>query len=308
MTDPTKPILVFQTDFTYAEGAVSSMYGVVKRVDRTLEIFDGTHCIPRFDVWSASYRLYQSLPFWPEGTIYVSVVDPGVGTARRGCVAATADGHFVVTPDNGTLTHLARHIGIACVREIDERTNRYPGTRGTSVFHGRDVFGYTAARLASGQIGWEEIGPAYPADEIVRLPMPDAAIVGETVTGIVDIVDPNFGNAWTNIPLSAFERVGFGYGEALRLVVRHGCEVVFDATLPLCHTFGEVAVGAPLAYTNELMNVAFTLNQGSIVERYGIGFGADWTVAFQRAQGGAPLRKRSAPPPPTACDRAQFAP
>ena len=82
-----KPILVFQTDFTYKEGAVSSMYGVVKCVDRELEIMDGTHELPQYDTWSASYRLYQSLPFWPEGTIYVSVVDPGVGTSRRACVA-----------------------------------------------------------------------------------------------------------------------------------------------------------------------------------------------------------------------------
>ena len=95
-----KPILVFQTDFTYKEGAVSSMYGVVKCVDRELEIMDGTHELPQYDTWSASYRLFQSLPFWPEGTIYVSVVDPGVGTSRRACVAKTKDGHYVVSPDN----------------------------------------------------------------------------------------------------------------------------------------------------------------------------------------------------------------
>lgn len=84
-----KPILVFQTDFTYKEGAVCAMYGVVKSVDRELEIIDGTHEIPKFDVWSASYRLYQSLRFWPEGTIFVSVVDPGVGTERRASIAKT---------------------------------------------------------------------------------------------------------------------------------------------------------------------------------------------------------------------------
>ena len=103
-----KPILVFQTDFTYAEGAVSSMYGVVKTVDRELEIFDGTHQIPQYDTWSASYRLYQSLQFWPEGTIYVSVVDPGVGTKRRACVAKVKGGYYVVSPDNGSLTHIKK--------------------------------------------------------------------------------------------------------------------------------------------------------------------------------------------------------
>lgn len=283
MSATDKPILVFQTDFTYAEGAVSSMYGVVKCVDRALEIFDGTHCIPRFDIWSASYRLYQSLPFWPEGTIYVSVVDPGVGTARRACVAKTADGHVVVTPDNGALTHLARYVGITEVREIDERVNRNPHTRGTSVFHGRDLFGYCAARLASGIITYEEVGPAYPVEEVVCLPMAEPAFVAGRITGIVDIVDPNFGNAWTNIPFGLLEDAGMGYGDLLHLEVRHEGALVLEADAPLCRAFGDVGAGELLVYTNELMNVSFSVNQGSAIERYGIGFGGDWTVAFSKA-------------------------
>ncbi len=122
-----KPILVFQTDFTYKEGAVCAMYGVVKSVDRELEIIDGTHEIPQYDIWSASYRLFQSMRFWPAGTIFVSVVDPGVGTPRRACVAQTADGYTVVTPDNGTLTHIAHEVGILAVREIDQAINRLRG-------------------------------------------------------------------------------------------------------------------------------------------------------------------------------------
>ena len=277
-----KPILVFQTDFTYAEGAVSSMYGVVKSVDRELEIMDGTHYIPRYDVWSASYRLYQSLPFWPEGTIYVSVVDPGVGTKRRAAVARTASGHFVVTPDNGALTHLARYVGIVEVREIDETVNRNPNTRGTSVFHGRDLFGYCAARLASGIISYEEVGPSYPVEEVVCLPMPEPEAANGQVTGIVDIIDPNFGNAWTNIPLQLFEEAGISYGDMLRLSVSHGDEPVLDCELPFCRTFGEVGRGELLAYTNELMNISFTMNQESVVERYGIGYGGDWSVRFEK--------------------------
>ena len=155
-----KPILVFQTDFTYKESAVSAMYGVVKSVDRELEIIDATHQIPQYDIWSASYRLFQPMRFWPKGTIFVSVVDPGVGTPRRGCVALTEDGYYVVTPDNGTLTHVKALVGIREVREIDQRVNRLrgKGTEETSVFHGRDVFGYTAARLASGIITYEGVG------------------------------------------------------------------------------------------------------------------------------------------------------
>ena len=184
-----KPILVFQTDFTYKEGAVSSMYGVVKCVDRELEIMDGTHELPQYDTWSASYRLYQSLPFWPEGTIYVSVVDPGVGTSRRACVAKTKDGHYVVSPDNGSLTHVKRFIGIEAVREIDESVNRLrgKGTEEVAIFHGRDLFGYTAARLASGIIDFEGVGPEYPVEEIVEHPILEPSVEQGKVEGIFEI-------------------------------------------------------------------------------------------------------------------------
>ncbi|MGN1139650.1 MAG: S-adenosyl-l-methionine hydroxide adenosyltransferase family protein [Oliverpabstia sp.] len=225
-----KPILVFQTDFTYKEGAVSSMYGVVKTVDRELEIMDGTHELPQYDTWSASYRLYQSLQFWPEGTIYVSVVDPGVGTKRRACVAKTVDGYYIVTPDNGTLTHVKRMIGIEAVREIDETVNRLrgKGTEGVAIFHGRDLFGYTAARLASGIIDFEGVGPEYPVDEIVEHEILEPVAKPGKVEGIFEINDPNFGNLWTNIPLNVFQEAGFAYGDYVNVIVKHEGTPVFE--------------------------------------------------------------------------------
>lgn len=277
-----KPILVFQTDFTYAEGAVSSMYGVVKTVDRELEIMDGTHQIPQYDTWSASYRLYQSLPFWPKGTIYVSVVDPGVGTKRRACVARTSDGHYVVSPDNGSLTHLKRYIGIEEVREIDESVNRLKSTRGTSVFHGRDLFGYTAARLASGIIDFEGVGPAYPVEEIVEHPIAEPKISDGKAKGIFEIKDPNFGNAWTNIPLEDFERAGFSYGDTLHVTICHGGEKIFEKDVLFEKTFGFVAISEPIIYNNELMKVSLAVSQGNFCEKYHVDFGPDWTVTFTK--------------------------
>jgi S-adenosylmethionine hydrolase len=279
-----KPILVFQTDFTYREGAVCAMYGVVKSVDRELEIIDGTHEIPQYDVWSASYRLYQSMRFWPVGTIFVSVVDPGVGTARRGCVAQTADGYVVVTPDNGALTHLAHEVGVAAVREIDQSVNRLrgKGTEGVSVFHGRDVFAYCAARLASGLITYEQVGPAYPVAEIVTLPILAPQFEGGRVRGIFEIGDPNFGNLWTNIPLALFSQAGFAYGDHLRLIVRHEGQVVFDERVLFHRSFGYAAKGQAIIYTNELMRISVAVSQGSFCERYGLDYGPEWEVAFEK--------------------------
>ncbi len=279
-----KPILVFQTDFTYKESAVSAMYGVVKSVDRELEIIDGTHEIPQYDVWSASYRLFQPMNFWPEGTIFVSVVDPGVGTHRRGCVAKTTNGYYIVTPDNGTLTHIKAWVGISEVREIDQAVNRLRGknTEGTSVFHGRDVFGYTAARLASGIISFEGVGPAYPLDEIVSFPLLEPVIKDGAVHGIFEIGDPNFGNLWTNIPYELFMQAGFVYGQHLNLTVYNEGVVVFKQKVLFEKSFGYTQKGEVIIYTNELMRISVAVNQGSFAEIFKLGYGPDWRVEFEK--------------------------
>lgn len=277
-----KPILVFQTDFTYKEGAVCAMYGVVKSVDRELEIIDGTHEIPQYDIWSASYRLFQSMRFWPEGTIFVSVVDPGVGTPRKASVARTADGFYVVTPDNGSLTHLKQWVGITTIREIDQTVNRLRGknTEEVSVFHGRDLFSYCAAKLASGIISFEQVGLEYPVSEIISYPIEEPMLLDGKVKGIFEIGDPNYGNLWTNIPLSMFTEAGFAYGDMLHLTVRHQGEVVFDEKVLFHRSFGFAPKGEPIIYNNELMKVSLAVSQGNFCERYGLNYGSDWEVEF----------------------------
>lgn len=275
-----KPILVYQTDFTYKEGAVCAMYGVVKSVDRALEIIDGSHEIPKFDTWSASYRLYQSMPFWPQNTIFVSVVDPGVGTHRRACVARTANGYFVVTPDNGSLTHVKTVFGIDEVREIDEAVNRLrgKGTDDVSVFHGRDLFSYCAARLASGIITFEEVGPAYNPDEIVMHPISEPIFKTNFARGIFEINDPNFGNVWTNLPLKPFLSAGFVFGDRLHVKIFHKDQVVFDQRLLFEKSFGFAALGETMLYNNELMRISIAVNQGSFIDQFGVGYGPEWQV------------------------------
>ena len=279
-----KPILVYQTDFTYKEGAVCAMYGVVKSVDRELEIIDGTHEIPKFDTWSASYRLYQSMKFWPKGTIFVSVVDPGVGTERRACVAKTADGYYIVTPDNGSLTHIQHFVGIEEVREIDETRNRLQGkdTEGVSVFHGRDLFSYCAAKLASGKITYEEVGPKYDLKLIVMHAILEPVIRDGTALGIFEINDPNFGNIWTNFPLEDFLNAGFKFGDRLNVTIRHDGQIVFSQKLLFEKSFGFAETGEPMIYNNELSRIGLAVNHGSFTEMYGMGYGPEWQVEISR--------------------------
>ena len=118
--------LVFQSDFGLVDGAVSAMYGVAYCVDPELKIHDLTHDITPYSIWEASYRLIQTISYWPEDTVFVSVVDPGVGTDRRSIVVRTKSGKYIVTPDNGTLTHVLRLDGVVAARQIDERSTACP--------------------------------------------------------------------------------------------------------------------------------------------------------------------------------------
>lgn len=262
------------------------MYGVVKSVDRGLEIIDGTHEIPKYDTWSASYRLFQTMKFWPEGTVFVSVVDPGVGTPRKASVAKTADGYYLVSPDNGSFTHLKEFVGITEIREIDETVNRLrgKGTEGVGIFHGRDLFAYCAAKLASGIIDFEGVGPKYSLDKIITHKIHKPVTKNGAVKGILEIDDPNFGNVWTNIPLEVFTEAGFEYGDYLNLIIKNDGNEIFNKDLLFQYSFGFSKKGEPMIYNNELMHVSLAVNQGSFIDDYNVALGADWTVEFKKKE------------------------
>jgi S-adenosylmethionine hydrolase len=279
---PKHKLLVFQTDFGRLESTVAEMYGVALGVDPDLRIHETTHYIPQFNIRDASFRLYQALPWWPEGTVFVSVVDPGVGSARRSVVAKTAGGHYVVTPDNGTLTHVAHHIGLSALRLIDEEVNRLPGSAASRTFHGRDIYGYTGARLASGCIGYEEVGPEVDTERALLLPLSQPRSSGDAVEGIIEIIDLRYGNVWTNIPSSLFEERGFGDGSMLKVSIGRGGEEVYRSELPYTGFFSAVAEGEDLVYNNELLFVSLAVNQDSFAEKHAVASGPDWKVRFEK--------------------------
>ena len=194
----SKPLII-QTDFGTVDGAVCAMYGVAYGVSPELTITDLTHEIPQYNIWEASYRLIQTVKYWPEGSVFVSVVDPGVGSTRRSVVAETVTGQFIVTPDNGTLTHVKRMCGIKSARVIDESVNRLPNSGESYTFHGRDIYAYTGARLAAGIITFEQVGPVVDVDSVIELPVVEAVYDGEKVSGTIDVLDVRFGSLWTNI-------------------------------------------------------------------------------------------------------------
>lgn len=237
--------LVFQTDFGLKDGAVSAMKGVAFGVDRTLPLHDLTHEIPAYNIWEASYRLYQTLQYWPEGTVFVSVVDPGVGTERKSVVLKTRSGHYIVSPDNGTLTLAAEHFGIDTVRQIDEKTNRLKGSEKSYTFHGRDVYAYTGARLASGAISFEQVGPKLPA-EVVTIPYQPAVVEQDgTLKGTIPILDVQYGNVWTNIDEALLGKAGIHKGDNACIRISEGDALKYEGKAPYVSSFGDVPEGQP---------------------------------------------------------------
>ena len=277
--------LVYQTDFGLVDGAVSAMYGVAYSVNPELKIHDLTHDITPYNIWEASYRLIQTINYWPEKTVFVSVVDPGVGSDRKSVVVKTNSGRYIVTPDNGTLTHVIRLEGIAAVREIDENINRLPRSGESYTFHGRDVYAYTGARLASGIIDFEGVGPELPVESLVSLPIVEPRIEGNAVCGTIDVLDVRFGSLWTNIPRTLFLQTGIRYGDRVSITIENDTRCVYRNIILYAKSFAEVYVGEALAYVNSLDCLAVAINQGSFARAYNIGTGNSWRIRIEPFRG-----------------------
>lgn len=275
--------LVLQTDFGTVDGAVSAMYGVAFNVDPQLKVSNLTHEIPQYNVWEASYRLIQTVSYWPAGSVFVSVVDPGVGSTRRSIAVKTKDGQYIITPDNGTLTHVKRMCGIVAAREIDETVNRLPNSGESYTFHGRDIYAYTGARLASGKINFEQIGPEVDVESVIELAVIEPEKTGDTLSGTIDVLDVRFGSLWTNISRELFVQLGVAHGGRVEITITNDTRVLYKNILVYAKSFADVSIGEALVYVNSLDCMAVAINQGSFARAYNIGTGTSWQVSIRKA-------------------------
>jgi hypothetical protein len=276
-------IVVFQSDFGLSDQAVSAMHGVALGVDKNLKVEDLTHDIPAYNIWEGAYRLDAVADFWPANTVFVSVVDPGVGSQRKSVVLKTKTNHYFVTPDNGTLTLVAKRLGIAEMREIDEKTNRLKGSEASHTFHGRDVYAYTGARLAARAINFEEVGPILAA-EVLSIPFETARIDDNKLIGGIPILDPAYGNVWTNIPMSLLLSLTKSndyaslYTQEFLVTLAQGGKLVLSETISFERSFAGVKEGQPLLYVNSLENLALALNQANFAAKFEIQAGGEWRI------------------------------
>jgi S-adenosylmethionine hydrolase len=258
-------IITLTTDFGTADGYVGAMKGVILSLALDATLVDISHAVPPQDVRHGARALATAAPFFPAGTIHVAVVDPGVGSARRGIALQTPSATFV-GPDNGLFTPFMRE-RTACVALTNPATHRHPVS---ATFHGRDVFAPVAAHLANG-LPLTELGPA--VEDPLTLPNPQPRRLPDGRLRAEVIAVDHFGNLVTNVRPPAGQK-----GDAGDMRVEIG-----DQSVALRHTYADVTPGELLALIGSDGCLEIAAREGSAAERLGLGVGA--TVEVWGLQG-----------------------
>jgi len=255
------PTVVFMTDFGILDDSVALCKGVMYGVTPNLRIVDLTHQVNAYSIRDGARFLFGATPYFPAGTVFVAVVDPGVGSARKAVVVKSKRGQFFVLPDNGLVTMVEDRDGVESVREVTN-PDWMIGAKISSTFHGRDIFSPVGARIARGD-DWTQVGPA--VKKLVRLDLKPATVDGKGLTGEVIALDGPYGNLITNISADDFQKLGYQLGDKLKVTIA-GREI----EMPLVRTFSDVPLKQPLLFIDSRGLASFGVNQASFAAVYKI--------------------------------------
>jgi S-adenosylmethionine hydrolase len=255
------PTVVFMTDFGVVDDSVALCKGVMYGIAPNLRIVDLTHQVNAFSIRDGARFLFGATPYFPAATVFVAVVDPGVGSSRKAVVVKSKRGQFFVLPDNGLMTMVEDRDGVEGIREITN-PDWMVGARISSTFHGRDIFSPVGAHIARGD-DWTQVGPS--VKELVRLDLKPPSLDGKGLTGEVIALDGPFGNLVTNISADDFLKLGYQRGDLLKVTIA-GREV----EMRFVRTFSDVPLKQPLLFIDSRGRASFALNQASFAAVYGI--------------------------------------
>src|SRR3981189_1645149 len=255
------PTVVFMTDFGILDDSVAICKGVMYGITPNLRIVDLTHQVTPYSIQDGARFLFGATPYFPAGSVFVVVIDPGVGSTRKPVVVKSKRGQFFVLPDNGLMTMVEDRDGIEGIREITNQ-DWMIGAKISSTFHGRDIFSPVGSRIARGD-DWTQVGPELK--QLVRLDLKPAKVDDKGLIGEVIALDGPFGNLVTNIDAEDFLKLGYQRGEKLRVTIA-GREI----EMPFVKTFSDVPLKQPLLFIDSRGRVSFAVNQGSFATTYGI--------------------------------------
>jgi S-adenosylmethionine hydrolase len=237
--------------------------GVMYSIMPDVRIVDLTHQVTPFSILDGARFLYGATPYFPAGTVFVVVIDPGVGSTRKAIVARSKRGQYFVLPDNGLLTLVEQRDGIEAVREITN-PEWMIGSKMSSTFHGRDIFSPVGAHMARGD-DWTTVGPEIAVKDLVRLELKTAAIDASGLHATVIATDGPFGNLVTNVDAEEFFKLGYQHGQDVPVTVA-GKEM----KIKFAKTFSDLPLGQPLLYVDSRGHIALAVNQGSFAATYGV--------------------------------------
>jgi len=257
------PTIVFMTDFGVLDDSVAICKGVMYSIVPAARIVDLTHQVTPFNIADGARFLFGATPYFPAGTVFVVVVDPTVGSARKAIVVKSKRGQFFVLPDNGLITLTADRDGLEAAREITNPAWMI-GAALSSTFHGRDIFSPAGAHLARGD-DWTQVGPELDVAKLVRLDLKPAELGEHGLMGEVIATDGPFGNLVTNVSGEQFLKLGYARGQVAPVTVG-------DKTLdiPFVKTFADVPLKTPLLYIDSRGRLGLAVNQSSFAATYGI--------------------------------------
>ena len=269
------PTIVFMTDFGVLDDSVAICRGVMYGIMPDVRIVDLTHQVTPFSVFDGARYLFGATPYYPRGTVFVVVVDPGVGSSRKAIVAHSKKGQYFVLPDNGVITLVDQRDGIDAVREITN-TEWMIGSKLSSTFHGRDIFSPVGAHLARGD-DWSKVGPEVPVRNLVRLDLRVATIDDHGLKASVIATDGPFGNLVTNVDGGDFLKLGYTHGQEVPVKVGDK-----ELKMKFVKTFSDVPVGKGLLYIDSRGRLSVGINQRNFSEIHAVGAGAEIVIPRKR--------------------------
>jgi S-adenosyl-L-methionine hydrolase (adenosine-forming) len=258
-----RPTVVFMTDFGVLDDSVAICRGVMYSIMPDVRIVDLTHQVTPFSILDGARFLYGATPYYPAGTVFDVVIDPGVGSSRKAIVARSKRGQFFVLPDNGLLTLVEQRDGLEAVREITN-PGWMIGGKLSSTFHGRDIFSPVGAHLARGD-DWTKVGPEMPVKDLVRLQLKAAEVDDRGLNAEVIATDGPFGNLVTNVDGEDFLKLGYQHGQEVPVKVGDK-----EMTMKFVKTFSDVSLKQPLLYIDSRGHLGLAVNQDSFAATYGI--------------------------------------
>jgi S-adenosylmethionine hydrolase len=244
--------IVFMTDFGAANDAAAICRAVMVGIAPEARIMDITHQVTPFSIEDGSRMLAGVTPYYPAGTVFVVVIDPGVGTSRKAVVVKSKKGQYFVLPDNGLITPVLDRDGLDSAREITN-TSWMIGDTISSTFHGRDIFSPVGAHLAA---GWDYTMVGPEVQQLVRLTPRVSVSTDKGIEAEVIALDDPFGSLITDIPKDEFKTLGYNLGDKVTVELNKK-----PFTLPYVKTFMDVPVGDPLLYVDSRGRVGLALNQ-----------------------------------------------